>query len=292
MRPYREFAIKISLIFFIFLLASCSAVRLGYNHGETLTYWWLNSYVGFDANQRPRIKKDIAKLFAWHRKTQLKDYAQFMTSGQRQLQHTVSKQELLTNYDDIKKRAALLIDKALPELADLALSLQPQQIANIEKKFASNNDNYRKDYLRGDIEQRQRFRYKKVMEQAEYWFGSFSREQEALIRRASDARPLDGEFWLAERMHRQREIIALLKKIQAEKPSRETTMRMLKEYAANVFDPSRTGEADQFFNASKDGMAGMAAVIINCTTPEQKANALKRLQQWIDNFTTLAAQNA
>jgi hypothetical protein len=289
MQHYRVFAIRVVLFFTICVLSGCSAVRLGYNHGESLTYWWLNSYIDFDGQQRPWVKKDIEKLFAWHRKTQLHDYAQFMAHSQKQLQHKVDKQELLASYDEIKKRSALVVDKALPELADLALSLQPQQIAHIEKKFASNNDKYRKDYLHGDIEQRQSMRYKKVMEQAEYWFGGFSPEQEALIRRASDARPLDSEIWLAERQHRQQEMIALLKKIQAEKPSREATMQLLKNYAGMVFDQAGSGQHEQFLNASKDATAGMAAVIINCTTPAQKAKAVNRLQQWIDNFNVLAA---
>ena len=113
---------------------------------------------------------------------------QLLRLAQKQVQRNVRTAEILTNYDEIKQRASLTIDKALPDLADLALTLRPQQIARIEKKFAVNNDDYRKDYLRGDIEQHQRLRFKKVMEQAEYWFGDFSREQEALIRRASDAR--------------------------------------------------------------------------------------------------------
>jgi hypothetical protein len=292
MRPYRAFAIKISIFFTIFLFAGCSAVRLGYNHGETLTYWWLNAYVDFTAEQRPQVKKDIKKLFAWHRGTQLKDYVQLMMLSQKQLQHKVGKHELTAHYDEIQKHALLLVKHALPELAGLALSLQPHQIAHIEKKFASNNDDYRKDFLRGDIEQRQQKRYRKVMEQAEYWFGSFSPDQEVLIRRASDARPLDNEFWLTQRLHRQREMIALLKKIQIEKPSHDTAVQMLKNYADAVLGQGRSSEHGQFLEASKDGTATMVAVIINCATPAQKAHAVNRLQQWIDNFQTLVAAGA
>jgi len=292
MRLFCAKTIKTALMLTVLLLAGCSAARFGYNHGESLTYWWLNRYIDVGADQQPWVKKDIEKLFAWHRKTQLQDYVQLLKLAQKQVQRNVSTAEILTDYDEAKQRAALIIDKALPDLADLALTLQPQQIARIEKKSAANNDDYRKDYLRGDIEQHQRFRFKKVMEQAEYWFGDFSREQEALIRRASDARPLDNALWLADRLHRQREMIAVLKKIQAEKPSRDATMLLLKDYAVLVFEPTGMTEHAQFFNASKEGMASMAALIINSTTPEQKARAIRKLQQWIDNFDTLAAQSA
>jgi hypothetical protein len=286
-RPYRAFTVAAVLLFSL-LLASCSVVRLGYNHGESLTYWWMNSYVDFDSDQTPWVKKSIEQFFAWHRKTQLKDYVAFLTSSQKRIQQRVSKQDVLANYNELKKRAALAVDKALPDLARLALSLKPDQIARMEKKFASNNDKYRKEYLSGDLEQRQRSRYKKVMEQAEYWFGDFSREQEALIRRTSDARPMGAEFWLAERMRRQRDLIAILKKIQSEKPNQEAVVQMLKTYANNMFDPQLAGERAQFFNASQDATADLAAVIINSTTPAQKAHAVQQMQQWIDNFRTLA----
>jgi len=50
------------------------------------------------------------------------------------------------------------------------------------------------------------------LQQAQYWFGGFSREQEAAIRGLSDARPLNNELLMAERMHRQQALIDLLKK--------------------------------------------------------------------------------
>jgi hypothetical protein len=208
------------------------------------------------------------------------------------LQHPVTPAELLAEYDGLKARAVVMVDKALPELADLALSLQPSQIEHIEQKFASNNETYRKDYLRGDIKQRQKFRYKKVMEQAEYWFGSFNQEQEALIRQASDARVINNELRMAVRVKSQQELIRLLKKIHGEKPSREAVITMLKEYSRSLFEHYGGVENHAFFAASKDGMASMVTVLINCTTAKQKEHAVKRLQQWIDTFHTASLKPA
>ncbi|HJU70746.1 MAG TPA: DUF6279 family lipoprotein [Paucimonas sp.] len=290
MRHWRAFSAKAIWLAAIVLLTSCSLVRLGYNHGETLSYWWLNAYADITREQNPWVRQSIADLFAWHRKTQLRDYVQFLSSAQKQLRTTVTKADVLTDFDGIKERAALVIDKAIPDLADFALTLDQQQITHIEKKFASNNDAYRRDYLRGNLEQRQLSRFKKVMEQAEYWFGDFNRDQLALIRRASDERLLDSELLLRERQYRQQQMIALLKRIRAEKPSRDATIRILRDYAATMFEHAGGGEHERIFNASRDGAAVMAAVIINSATPAQKAHAHKRLQQWIDNFSTLAMQ--
>lgn len=288
-RSPRALLAKALIFFVVVVLAGCSAARLGYSNGELLSYWWLDSYVDFGADQQPWVKQRIADLFVWHRKTQLRDYGQLLTQEQGRLRHEVSQAEVLASYDEFKMRAAALAEKALPDLADLALSLRPHQIAHIDKKFESNSETFRKDYLRGDIEQRQHFRYKKVLEQGEHWFGSFSSEQQRRIRIASDARPLNNEMWMADRLHRQRELIALLKKIQAEKPAREAVIAMIRDYMdVSYFSHSANPEFNAFFDASKGGTAGVAALIINIATPAQKVQAHKKLQQWIDDFKLLA----
>jgi hypothetical protein len=291
MRPCRAFTLTIFLLLCACLLAGCSALRLGYSNGESVAYWWLNGYVDFEADQRPWVTKHIANLFAWHRNTQLDEYAELLTHTQQQLQHNVTQADVLNQYEALTKSAQVLVDQALPELTDLALALQPQQIAHLEKKFASNNDGYRKEYLRGDLEQRQLARYKKVMKQAEYWFGDFSREQQAQIRAASDARPLNNELRLALRLRRQQELIALLKKVQNEKLGREATMALLKDYVAGVFGQFGDKQHKAFYDASKDGSARMVTTIINIATPAQKAHAVKKLQRWIEDCHALARQD-
>lgn len=291
MRHCRAWVAKALIFSLVALLFGCGAARFGYKHGETLSYWWLNSYVAFEGEQQAWARKRIDALFGWQHKTQLKDYAQLLGGAQKRLQRDVTQAELLLDYDELKKRMVLLFDKALPDLADLALALRPQQIAHLEKKYASNSETLRDDYLRGDTEQRQRYRFKKVMQLAEYWFGDFSREQQAVIRKASDARPLNNALWLADKIQRQKDLIALLKKVQSEKPGRDAVMAMLKDYINGSYVERSHLSAEQkaFFDASREGAAYLAMVIINLTTPEQKAFAVKRAQQWIDDFNQLAA---
>ena len=161
-------------------------------------------------------------------------------------------------------------------------------MAHLENKLASNNEKYRKDYLQGSLEKRQSHRTEQVMKHAEYWFGGLSEEQEAKIRAASEARPLNNEVWLEERMRRQQELLRMLKKIQAERPSREAVTAMLKEHVAASAEYFTYAENKAFFDASRDGAAEMTAVMINLATPEQKAHAVKRMQKWIEDFQELA----
>jgi len=73
------------LIAIMTVLAACSSLRLAYNNGDTLLYWWIDGYVDLTSDQKSVVKEDIDKLFHWHRKTQLNDYAQILQTAQRQL---------------------------------------------------------------------------------------------------------------------------------------------------------------------------------------------------------------
>ncbi|MGV7210985.1 DUF6279 family lipoprotein [Oxalobacteraceae bacterium A2-2] len=281
---------SIVLILLMVLAAGCSSLKLAYNNGDTLLYWWLDGYVDLDAEQKGWVKKDIDQLFHWHRTTQLRDYAQILQKAQHQLQGTPTTADLLADYQDIKQRTQTLLMEALPDLADLARSLKPEQIDQMEKKFASNNAEFRKKNMKGDAEAQQKYRYKKAMEQFELWFGSFTSEQEAALRKASDARPLDNQVWLEERMRRQKAIVALARKVQREKLGKEATMALLSATIKDNFERLDHSERSAFFNSYNQATAEMILTAIRIATPAQKLHAHQRMQGWIDDFNTLAGQ--
>lgn len=270
-------------------VAACSSIKFTYNNGDTLLYYWLNAYVDIDTDQSDWVKKDIDGLFQWHRTTQLKDYVQLLQNGQRQLAGNITQADLMANYREVRARSEKLAYKAVPDLADLALSLKPDQIETLEKKFASNNEKYRKKFMRGDAEARNKVRYKKAMEQFDLWFGNFSRDQEAALRKASDARPLDNEIWLEERMRRQQMILATLRKIHDQKLNRQATIPLVQNLVRDFFTRMDSPERKAFYDASVDGTTRMVMAAIRIATPEQKAHAQKRMQGWIDDFNALAA---
>jgi len=276
----------------VVLAAGCSVVKLTYNNADTLTLLWLNRYVDLDAGQEAWTKDRVREFHVWHRVTQLPDYAQMLVRTRTLLQSPVTRADMLALNAEIAARLDVATIKALPDLATLALQLSPEQIAYMERKFEKNNTEFRKDFLDIDTEQRQENRYKTVLWLAEFWFGRFSAEQEAAIKRASYARPLINELWLSERLARQRDLIVVLKRIQAEKPSPHATLALLKDQAvratgiANIPNAATRAEAE----AAAAHAAQLAAAIVNLTTPEQRQRAMDKLQQWADDFVALSLE--
>jgi hypothetical protein len=272
------------------LLAACSSLRLAYNNGDTLLYWWLDAYVDFDAEQKADVKQDIDNFFRWHRTTQLQDYVQVLQHAQQQLKGNPTPADLMADYQDVRRRTQALLTKAAPDIADLALSLKPDQLEQMEQKFAKNNAKFKRENMKGDADDQNKFRYKKSMEQFELWFGSFTREQELIIRKASDARPLDNALWLDERMRRQRAILNLTRRIMQEKPSREVAVGWIQELIKQSFERLDQGERKPFFDNYTRGTVELVHTVIRIATPEQKAHAIKRMQGWVGDFNTLAAE--
>jgi hypothetical protein len=272
-------------------VAACSSVRFAYNQGNTLLYWWVDAYIDLDSEQVAPVKEDIEHLISWHRKTQLQDYSALLVNAKRQLAGNVTQADLKANYREIKARTELLAFKALPELADLALSVKPEQIANIEEKFNKNNETYRKKFIAVDKEKQQKLRYRKSMEQFELWFGNFSSEQEAILRKASDARPLNNELWLEERVLRQRKIITLLREVHAKKLGKDATMALLHQLLKDIFGRFEVPERKAFFDNYIDSNLAFIHTAIKIATPTQKAHAQKRMQGWIEDFKVLSAEN-
>jgi hypothetical protein len=275
---------------FAILLAACSSLRLAYNNADTLLYWWLDAYVDFDSEQKADIKQDIGEFFRWHRQTQLQDYVQFLQKAQRQLHANPTTADLTADYVDIRDRTEALLLRSAPDIAELALSLKPEQLAAMEKKFAKNNADFRKKNMKGDAEDQNKFRFKKSMEQFELWFGGFSDEQEAIIRKASDARPLDNALWLDERMRRQLKIMNLARKIMKEQPSKQVATQWVEELIRLGFDRFGIPERKAFFDGYTQSTLELVHTVVRISTPEQKAHAHKRMEGWIKDLNTLAAQ--
>lgn len=266
--------------------------RFGYSNGDTIAYWWLDGYVGFNNTERPWAQQRIEAFFKWHRRSELKEYVKLLQMAQTRLRQPLTKEQVLADYEEVTKYGDRIIDQVAPDMVDLIMMMDADNIDHLRQKFESNNAKFRSDYLSGDVADRQEYRYKMMMESAEYWFGDFSDQQEAVIRKASDQRPLNNEMWAVDRIQRQQGLLALIKRLQTDKPSREASIEILKSFVATnyVLRPGTSPEMKAFFEASKEGVAQLTVTIVNQTTPKQKEHAIARLQQWIDDLTELANQ--
>lgn len=267
-------------------LAGCAAIKLGYNNADTLALFQLDSYLELTPDQELTVKERVNALIAWHRSTQLPDYVAFIDKARAKVGGQVTVSDVLEFNRQLNARMMTAGDKAAPDIANLALTLSPQQINHAAKKAANDLTKTRREFAReekGTGEER----VKKYAERSESWFGKLTDDQKEIIRKSLASRPTDAAWWIDERERRQREFIVLLRKIQVDRPTEEVATRWLRAYFTQLNvapDAERRARAESY----RRGSAELIAELINNATPEQRARLDKKLNDYAQDFKSLA----
>lgn len=280
----------ITVLAAIALLASCAAMKLGYNNADTLALFQLNSYLELNTEQEHAVKERVNSLIAWHRSTQLRDYAAFIDRARAKVGGQVTAADVIEFNHQLNARMMTAGEKAAPDIAHLALTLNPEQIDRAAKKIAADATKARRELVRSGDQHAGAERVKKYSERAESWFGRLTAEQKEIIRKAMLNRPQDATWWIDEKERRQREFIALLRKIQADRPTEEIATRWVRTYFAQL-DVAPEAERRARAEAYRRGSAELIAQLINHATPDQRAALDKKLNDYGQDFKSLAARN-
>jgi hypothetical protein len=275
------------------LLGSCSTARLGYSNADTLAYWWLDDYVDFRSSQKAEVKSELAQMLTWHRTTQLPQYAQLLTQVQSKLINNPEPSEVAATIRQVEQFSQAILLKALPEITDIALSIDESQKVFLARKFEKNNESYRKKYLKLSSEKLAKQRLEKIINQADDWLGSVSREQELMINQYVDKYPQNNALWLENTMLRQSRVMQLLTQIQREKLNRESVKTMIQQLIITNDDTSESAEQSERraqSDAARAGMHQLIANLIRTSSVDQKKYAHKKIQAWIDDCNYLIAK--
>lgn len=269
-------------------LQGCSAVRLGYGNADSLVRWWLDQYVGMSSEQDVLARERLTRIHAWHRKTQLPDYASFLGRAQKLVAGQPTTADALTLGEGMIRLGLTLAEYTTPDIADFLATITPEQIERMTVRLADKNADYAREAQLADGETGQRkVRYKRLLERAEYWFGDFSGEQKTALRQMVDGQTAGSQFWYEERLRRQRDWLALVRQVQHERMPREQVIKALRDYAVGFdlpAEPVRQARALALRRAS----AELAVAIHAMTTPAQRAHARHKLDDFMRDFTELS----
>jgi hypothetical protein len=279
------------------LLSGCSAaLKLTYNQGPTLMYWWLDGYADFTDEQKPRVKQLVEQWFAWNRREALLDYAQLLQRIGTEVQNpTLTPQAMCGAATEVKQRLVGAFDKAVPSFAELALSLSPEQIQHMEKRFAKNNAKFRDEFIPSDHEDRIRAQAKKAQERFELVYGTTDHAQRERIYQGVAASPYDAEQWLTERKAIQAELLQLLRNVQAQKAQGADPQQLMSQAQAGLRTIAQHTDRSprEAYRAQQqrvwDYNCAFAAQIHNTMKPEQRQFAVRKVQRWIEDVQALHA---
>ena len=117
------------------LVSGCSVLRIGYSQAPDLMYWWLDGHVDFDNAQTVRVREALGQWFAWHRRSQLPDYAAQLARAQAEVLVDTTPARVCEWQDEVIRRAQTAFEHAVPAAADILMTITPQQIQHIEHRY-------------------------------------------------------------------------------------------------------------------------------------------------------------
>jgi len=84
--------------------------------------------------------------------------------------------------------------------------------------------------------------------------------------------------------------MSLARKIMTEQPSKQVATQWIEELIRSGFDRFGISERKAFFDNYTQSTLELVHTVVRISTPEQKAHAQKRMDGWIKDLNTLAAQ--
>ena len=269
-------------------LGGCSALRIAYGTAPDLVYWWLDAYVDFDDAQAPRARDAIKQWFAWSRRTQLPDYAGLLARARIEVAADTSAGRVCEWQAEGVKRAHAALDRIAPAMAELMLTITPDQIAHIEQHYAKRNDEFRGDFLQPDPRKRAEANFKRTLDRAETLYGKLGSPQRARIDEGLTHSPFDAEVWIAERRQRQLDALQVLRKLTAEKATRDQALAALNGYVERL-EHSPREPYRRYAERLAEFNCDFAANVHNTTTSAQRRVAADNLAGWEGDLRALAA---
>ena len=269
-------------------LGACSALRIGYSQAPDLSYWWLDRYVDFNSAQTPRVRDALQQWFAWHRRSQLPDYAALLARAQAELAADTTPARACEWQGEVVKRARTAWERAVPAVAELLPSLTLQQVQYIERRYAKVNEDFRDDYLQPDARKRAEAALKRTLERAESFYGKLNDSQRARIADMLPRSPFDPESWFAERQQRQQSIVSMLRQFNGDGAAREPVLAALRGQADQM-ERSPREPYRRYVERLNEFNCGFAANLHNSTTPAQRRHAADKLAGWEGDLRALVA---
>ena len=260
-------------------LGACSAVRLAYNNLPELAYWWLDDYLDFNGAQSLRVKEELTNQLAWHRANELPRIGAILQQAEALAPGDVTAAQACATTDDIRARLLATAERVEPVVAELAIGLDDAQLAQLERKYAGVNADWRKDWLDRTPAYQQNKRYEQFLKNGEEFYGPLNEAQRDLLRQQVAQAVWSARATGAQRQQRQQEALSMLRRLRSEGASASEARKAIHTYVVQIANPADGPNRDYQQAVLQEGCRNVAA-LHNVTTPAQRDQAVKRLHAY------------
>ena len=277
------------VVFFSFLLSSCSSIQLAYNQVDFLLKWWIDDYVNLTSEQELLYDQSIPLIIKKHRQEELPKALQQLRKLKAKLDQPLQIDDGVNIVKEIKSFSRISINLLQDDAVTLGLSLQPKQFSYLENTFAKSNKKFQNDFLQGSSEDRLEKRVEKIIERTESFSGNLSKSQKTQIKEIAREYLLDMELVYQTRLYKQQLIMKTLKKIAQEQPS-PTQAKMMMNQLFNEIELGSTTEQKEF-EKKRDLHSGIVlAKITELFDEKQRKKTQAKMRSWEQDLQVLIQQ--
>ena len=270
------------------LTSGCSAVAIGYHFAPTFVYWRLDQALDFDTGQAADVRARLDRLHAWHRRSELADYAGFLGELQTRIGPPVSAADVTWLHDEVRRRYTRILDATGADAVDVVVALRGEQIDALERRFARMRADFTRQRVDVGPERAREDMYHHALEVLERWYGAFDDGALNRLRRLADEIPLDTRLELEDLRRRQGELLAFLRSVSAGKlTAREETGERLKRFFGRPEEGSAVDYAG-YVVRNRTALHRFYAEAATLAKPEQRERARRKLQHYIDEISASA----
>ena len=277
------------VVFFSFLLSSCSSIQLAYNQVDFLLKWWIDDYVDLTSEQEQLYDQSIPLLVKKHRQEELPKALQQLRKLRAKLDQPLQIDDGVNIVKDIKSFSRTSINLLQDDAVTLSLSLQPKQFSYLENAFAKSNKKFQNDFLKGSSEDRLDKRVEKIIERTESFSGNLSKSQKIQIKEIAREYLLDMEVVYQTRLYKQQLIMKTLKKIAQDQLPPVQTKLMINQLF-NEIELGSTPEQKEF-ERRRDLHSGIVlAKITELFDEQQRKKTQAKIRSWEQDLQILIQQ--
>lgn len=270
------------------VLASCSAIKLGYSAADDMAYYWLDGYLAFSDEQGTRVREDLLRLHAWHRTQELPRVAELLGRMEQLAPQAITPAQVCAFVPELQARLLAVADQAEPAIVRTALSLTPRQLRHLQRKSGENNRKWREEWIDitpGELKQKQ---FKQTVDRIEMVYGTLDQAQRAALRAGLERSVFDPQRTLVERQRRQADLQQILQRLagsQTPLPEARVALRGYLERSLRSPDPAYRA----YQQAQQDEGCQLIAAVHGAASPTQREQAARRLRAYQRDLRELSS---
>jgi len=204
---------RAALVLFSLALVACGgATRLAYDNGDAALLVMAERYLDLEGEQGERARGVVQRFHAWHRRTELPRYVALLDGAADRVGRGLTSDDVEWGIQSLRTRYTDLVEAAVQQSVPLLDTLDSENIAALERRFATDDRKRVRETLSGDAAKRERARVAAILRRLEEWTGSLSGGQEEVVRRFVWATADPPRQAHEHRSRKQRELVALFQR--------------------------------------------------------------------------------